>query len=82
MFIVKSAVKDLLDSTLMDFLGESERVSGDFYCVMHRKREVCAIMADSRGVLPALPKHSYWFDFWMFLLFDVVLFLIFYFVLP
>uniref|UniRef100_A0A671MHE1 Uncharacterized protein n=1 Tax=Sinocyclocheilus anshuiensis TaxID=1608454 RepID=A0A671MHE1_9TELE len=47
-----------------------------------RSREVCAIMADSRGVVPDLPKHSYWFDFWMFLLFDVILFLIFYFVLP
>uniref|UniRef100_A0A8C2IF82 Uncharacterized protein n=1 Tax=Cyprinus carpio TaxID=7962 RepID=A0A8C2IF82_CYPCA len=33
-------------------------------------------------VVPALAKHSYWFDFWMFLVFDVILFLIVYFVIP
>uniref|UniRef100_A0A8C0Y2L4 Uncharacterized protein n=1 Tax=Cyprinus carpio carpio TaxID=630221 RepID=A0A8C0Y2L4_CYPCA len=46
---------------------------------LRARREVCAIMADSRSVAPALPKHSYWFDFWMFLVFDVILFLIVYF---
>uniref|UniRef100_A0A8B9LWF0 Uncharacterized protein n=1 Tax=Astyanax mexicanus TaxID=7994 RepID=A0A8B9LWF0_ASTMX len=28
----------------------------------------------------SLPKHSYWFDFWTFLLFDIVFFLFMYFI--
>uniref|UniRef100_A0A8C4S816 Uncharacterized protein n=1 Tax=Erpetoichthys calabaricus TaxID=27687 RepID=A0A8C4S816_ERPCA len=35
-----------------------------------------------KDVANALPKHSYWFDFWLFLLFDVVLFLIVYLLVP
>ncbi|KAI7814464.1 hypothetical protein IRJ41_018700 [Triplophysa rosa] len=43
----------------------------------------CVIMENLRASVPvSLPKHSYWFDFWMFLLFDVVLFSIIYFVIP
>uniref|UniRef100_A0A3Q2XVX2 Uncharacterized protein n=1 Tax=Hippocampus comes TaxID=109280 RepID=A0A3Q2XVX2_HIPCM len=30
----------------------------------------------------SLPKHSYWFDFWLFIAFDVVFFLIMYFLVP
>lgn len=30
----------------------------------------------------SLPKHSYWFDLWVFLVFDIVLFLFVYFVVP
>lgn len=29
-----------------------------------------------------LPKHSYWFDFWMFLLFDLSLLFVVYFLVP
>lgn len=39
-------------------------------------------MENSRASVPSLPKHSYWFDFWLFLLFDVVLFVIIYFIIP
>lgn len=30
----------------------------------------------------SLPKHSYWFDFWVFVIFDVLFFLFIYFVVP
>uniref|UniRef100_A0A674NJS3 Uncharacterized protein n=1 Tax=Takifugu rubripes TaxID=31033 RepID=A0A674NJS3_TAKRU len=30
----------------------------------------------------SLPKHSYWFDLWVFLVFDIMLFFFVYFVVP
>lgn len=30
----------------------------------------------------SLPQHSYWFDFWAFLAFDIVFFLVMYFIVP
>lgn len=30
----------------------------------------------------SLPKHSYWFDFWVFVVFDILFFLFIYFVVP
>lgn len=30
----------------------------------------------------SLPKHSYWFDFWVFVIFDILFFLFMYFVVP
>uniref|UniRef100_A0A3Q3T2J3 Uncharacterized protein n=1 Tax=Mastacembelus armatus TaxID=205130 RepID=A0A3Q3T2J3_9TELE len=30
----------------------------------------------------SLPKHSYWFDFWVFVLIDVALFFVVYFMVP
>uniref|UniRef100_A0A672G6J8 Uncharacterized protein n=1 Tax=Salarias fasciatus TaxID=181472 RepID=A0A672G6J8_SALFA len=36
----------------------------------------------SNGASVSLPKHSYWFDFWLFVLFDIVFFLFMYFIVP
>uniref|UniRef100_A0A3Q0RSE2 Uncharacterized protein n=1 Tax=Amphilophus citrinellus TaxID=61819 RepID=A0A3Q0RSE2_AMPCI len=36
----------------------------------------------SKGASVSLPKHSYWFDFWVFLVFDIALFLFVYFLVP
>uniref|UniRef100_A0A3Q4GCX3 Uncharacterized protein n=3 Tax=Pseudocrenilabrinae TaxID=318546 RepID=A0A3Q4GCX3_NEOBR len=36
----------------------------------------------SKGAPISLPKHSYWFDFWAFVVFDFVLFLVVYFLVP
>uniref|UniRef100_A0A8C5LRI5 Uncharacterized protein n=1 Tax=Leptobrachium leishanense TaxID=445787 RepID=A0A8C5LRI5_9ANUR len=36
---------------------------------------------EARGCLEAISQHSYWFDLWVFLLFDLVLF-IFVYLLP
>ena len=35
----------------------------------------------SNGAL-LLPKHSYWFDFWLFVIFDIAFFFFMYFVVP
>uniref|UniRef100_A0A3B4YVS7 Uncharacterized protein n=1 Tax=Stegastes partitus TaxID=144197 RepID=A0A3B4YVS7_9TELE len=35
-----------------------------------------------KGASVSLPKHSYWFDFWVFVLFDIAFFLVMYFVVP
>uniref|UniRef100_A0A673WAX1 Uncharacterized protein n=1 Tax=Salmo trutta TaxID=8032 RepID=A0A673WAX1_SALTR len=32
--------------------------------------------------LVSLPKHSYWFDFWLFVMFDIAFFLVMYFIVP
>uniref|UniRef100_A0A3B1K5C8 Uncharacterized protein n=1 Tax=Astyanax mexicanus TaxID=7994 RepID=A0A3B1K5C8_ASTMX len=45
-----------------------------------RKRAVMAGVEKQSEV--SLPKHSYWFDFWTFLLFDIVFFLFMYFIVP
>uniref|UniRef100_A0A3Q3WEG3 Uncharacterized protein n=1 Tax=Mola mola TaxID=94237 RepID=A0A3Q3WEG3_MOLML len=37
---------------------------------------------NSGGDSVSLPKHSYWFDFWAFVVFDVIFFLFIYFVVP
>uniref|UniRef100_A0A8C7PB78 Uncharacterized protein n=1 Tax=Oncorhynchus mykiss TaxID=8022 RepID=A0A8C7PB78_ONCMY len=34
------------------------------------------------GALVSLPKHSYWFDFWLFVMFDIAFFLVMYFIVP
>uniref|UniRef100_A0A3Q3F1M7 Uncharacterized protein n=1 Tax=Labrus bergylta TaxID=56723 RepID=A0A3Q3F1M7_9LABR len=39
-------------------------------------------MLKSKGAPVSLPKHSYWFDFWAFLLFDIAFFLFMYFIVP
>uniref|UniRef100_A0A3Q2DH94 Uncharacterized protein n=1 Tax=Cyprinodon variegatus TaxID=28743 RepID=A0A3Q2DH94_CYPVA len=39
-------------------------------------------MFKSNGLPVNLPKHSYWMDFWAFVLFDVALFLFVYFIVP
>lgn len=39
-------------------------------------------MFKSKGDSVSLPKHSYWFDFWAFLAFDIVFFLVMYFIVP
>lgn len=39
-------------------------------------------MIKSKGESPSLPKHSYWFDFWAFVVFDIVFFLFIYFIVP
>lgn len=39
-------------------------------------------MSEAKGDSVSLPKHSYWFDLWVFLVFDIVLFLFVYFVVP
>lgn len=39
-------------------------------------------MFKSKEVSISLPKHSYWYDFWMFVLFDIAFFLIMYFIVP
>uniref|UniRef100_A0A669CIL3 Uncharacterized protein n=1 Tax=Oreochromis niloticus TaxID=8128 RepID=A0A669CIL3_ORENI len=36
----------------------------------------------SKGAPISLPKHSYWFDFWAFVVFDFMLFLVVYFLVP
>lgn len=35
-----------------------------------------------KGAEIVLPKHSYWFDFWVFLLFDLSLLFVVYFIVP
>uniref|UniRef100_A0A8C3GCD1 Uncharacterized protein n=1 Tax=Cyclopterus lumpus TaxID=8103 RepID=A0A8C3GCD1_CYCLU len=30
----------------------------------------------------SLPKHSYWYDFWLFVLFDIAFFLVMYYIVP
>uniref|UniRef100_A0AAQ4RT24 Uncharacterized protein n=1 Tax=Gasterosteus aculeatus aculeatus TaxID=481459 RepID=A0AAQ4RT24_GASAC len=30
----------------------------------------------------SLPKHSYWFDVWLFVLFDIAFFLVMYYIVP
>ncbi|KAM7366885.1 hypothetical protein PAMP_014823 [Pampus punctatissimus] len=39
-------------------------------------------MFNSKGVLTSLPKHSYWFDFWVFVVFDIAFFFVMYFLVP
>uniref|UniRef100_A0A3B4UVP3 Uncharacterized protein n=2 Tax=Seriola TaxID=8160 RepID=A0A3B4UVP3_SERDU len=39
-------------------------------------------MFKTKGASVSLPKHSYWFDFWLFVLFDIVFFLVMYFIVP
>lgn len=39
-------------------------------------------MNKSKGDSISLPKHSYWFDFWAFVIFDIIFFLFIYFVVP
>uniref|UniRef100_A0A3B5KUY9 Uncharacterized protein n=1 Tax=Xiphophorus couchianus TaxID=32473 RepID=A0A3B5KUY9_9TELE len=39
-------------------------------------------MFQSNGGPVNLPKHSYWVDLWVFLLFDIALFLFVYFIVP
>ncbi|KAJ0057743.1 hypothetical protein NL108_014733 [Boleophthalmus pectinirostris] len=39
-------------------------------------------MCKSKSLADFLPQHSYWFDFWTFILFDIVLFLFVYFIVP
>uniref|UniRef100_A0A673CZ31 Uncharacterized protein n=1 Tax=Sphaeramia orbicularis TaxID=375764 RepID=A0A673CZ31_9TELE len=39
-------------------------------------------MFKSKAASVSLPKHSYWFDFWLFLLFDIVFFFVMYFIVP
>ncbi|AWO97795.1 Hypothetical protein SMAX5B_021420 [Scophthalmus maximus] len=39
-------------------------------------------MVKSNGVAVSLPKHSYWFDFWLFVLFDIAFFLVMYYIVP
>uniref|UniRef100_A0A668AGY2 Uncharacterized protein n=1 Tax=Myripristis murdjan TaxID=586833 RepID=A0A668AGY2_9TELE len=36
----------------------------------------------SKGAVVSLPQHSYWFDFWVFVLFDLALLLVMYFMFP
>ena len=36
----------------------------------------------SNGALVFLPKHSYWFDFWLFVIFDIAFFFFMYLVVP
>lgn len=37
---------------------------------------------EEKGALVSLPKHSYWFDFLAFLLFDIVFFFFMFFIVP
>uniref|UniRef100_A0A0E9XIF2 Uncharacterized protein n=1 Tax=Anguilla anguilla TaxID=7936 RepID=A0A0E9XIF2_ANGAN len=37
---------------------------------------------EKRGALVTLPKHSYWFDFWVFIVFDIAFFVVMYFIVP
>ncbi|KAG7215863.1 hypothetical protein INR49_021844 [Caranx melampygus] len=37
-------------------------------------------MLKSKGASVSLPKHSYWFDFWVFVLFDIAFFFVMYFI--
>uniref|UniRef100_A0A665VDI3 Uncharacterized protein n=1 Tax=Echeneis naucrates TaxID=173247 RepID=A0A665VDI3_ECHNA len=39
-------------------------------------------MCPSKGAPLSLPQHPYWFDFLIFVLFDVALFLVIYFLVP
>ncbi|CAG5926861.1 unnamed protein product [Menidia menidia] len=39
-------------------------------------------MFKTNGDAVSLPKHSYWFDFWVFVLFDIALFIFIYFIVP
>lgn len=39
-------------------------------------------MLKSQGASVSLPKHSYWFDFWLFVLFDLAFFFVVYFIVP
>lgn len=39
-------------------------------------------MYQSKGDSVSLPKHSYWFDLWAFLVFDIIFFLFIYFIVP
>lgn len=39
-------------------------------------------LSNYAGPPVSLPKHSYWFDFWVFVIFDVLFFLFIYFVVP
>lgn len=39
-------------------------------------------MLKSTGDSALLPKHAYWFDFWAFVVFDIILFFFIYFVVP
>uniref|UniRef100_A0A8C6WYY7 Uncharacterized protein n=1 Tax=Neogobius melanostomus TaxID=47308 RepID=A0A8C6WYY7_9GOBI len=39
-------------------------------------------MSKSKSIADLLPKHSYWFDFWTFILFDIALFVFFYYIVP
>uniref|UniRef100_A0A3Q3BFF9 Uncharacterized protein n=1 Tax=Kryptolebias marmoratus TaxID=37003 RepID=A0A3Q3BFF9_KRYMA len=35
-----------------------------------------------QNAFPSIPKHSYWLDFWVFVMFDIALFLFVYFLIP
>ncbi|KAE8630617.1 hypothetical protein XENTR_v10000897 [Xenopus tropicalis] len=49
----------------------NERVAPNPAALAERRRE-------ARGYLQSISHHSYWFDLWVFLLFDLVLFLFIY----
>ncbi|OCT97154.1 hypothetical protein XELAEV_18009377mg [Xenopus laevis] len=51
--------------------GNNERAVPDPAALDERRRE-------ARGYLESISHHSYWFDVWIFLLFDLVLFLFIY----
>uniref|UniRef100_A0A674DUG9 Uncharacterized protein n=1 Tax=Salmo trutta TaxID=8032 RepID=A0A674DUG9_SALTR len=38
--------------------------------------------SNTKEALVSLPKHSYWFDFWLFVMFDITFFLVMYFIVP
>uniref|UniRef100_A0A3Q1GIQ1 Uncharacterized protein n=1 Tax=Acanthochromis polyacanthus TaxID=80966 RepID=A0A3Q1GIQ1_9TELE len=42
----------------------------------------CVQLHTSKGASVSLPKHSYWFDFWVFVVFDIAFFLVMYFIVP
>uniref|UniRef100_A0A7N6A9L5 Uncharacterized protein n=1 Tax=Anabas testudineus TaxID=64144 RepID=A0A7N6A9L5_ANATE len=35
-----------------------------------------------KGAEMILPKHSYWFDFWVFVVFDLAMLFVIYFIVP
>uniref|UniRef100_A0A671VJ53 Uncharacterized protein n=1 Tax=Sparus aurata TaxID=8175 RepID=A0A671VJ53_SPAAU len=39
-------------------------------------------MLKTKGDTVSLPKHSYWFDFWAFVVFDIAFFLFMYYIVP
>ncbi|OCT99899.1 hypothetical protein XELAEV_18005683mg [Xenopus laevis] len=51
--------------------GSNERGMPDPAALAERRRE-------ARGYLQSISHHSYWFDVWVFLLFDLVLFIFIY----
>lgn len=74
------------------YLAGCVEITSGSYCRHRAKMGVLATpamepkddqkMCQPNGHLASLPKHSYWFDLWMFLVFDIILFLFVYFVVP